>query len=203
MTFTIKELPQQLQQSMIDKNVWYKSCPVQLEKLKLISVEYFDFSGKVKEGCMVVHTVIAKAVVGIFKELADLKFPIAKMSTIDRYEGDDDRSMKDNNSSCFNYRKIANSSELSMHSYGLAIDINPLQNPYIVIDPINHSISVHPKQGVSFLNRHNQRPGMVEPIVHIFKKYGFDVWGGEWNTPIDYHHFQTNRDLAKRLHLFH
>ena len=86
-----------------------------------------------------------------------------------------------------------------MHSYGLAIDINPVQNPFIMIDKTSNNIKVLPGQSVDFLNRHNKQEGMVEPIVEIFRKYGFSEWGGNWNTPIDYHHFQVPRKAVAEL----
>ena len=101
--------------------------------------------------------------------------------------------MAANNSSCFNFRKIDGSELLSMHSYGLAIDINPVQNPFIQKDKIS------PLDGKSFLNRRDEVAGLVEPIIDIFYKYGFTVWGGRWTTPIDYHHFQVPRDQVYDL----
>jgi hypothetical protein len=85
-----------------------------------------------------------------------------------------------------------------MHSYGLAIDINPVQNPYLSIGE-NGIVKVHPSAGVEFLNRSNIRPGMLEPVIHIFEKYGFTVWGGKWNNPIDYHHFEVPRSQVVNL----
>jgi hypothetical protein len=142
---------------------------------------------------------MAKNYIDIFKELFAVQFPIDKIKTIEQYHGDDIASMEDNNSSSFNYRKIAGTDKLSIHSYGLAIDINPVQNPMISINNQTHSIEVYPKQGVNFLNRNNVRPGMLEPIVDIFKKHGLDVWGGSWNNPIDYHHFQVEKELAEKM----
>ncbi|MDC0865215.1 M15 family metallopeptidase, partial [Rickettsiaceae bacterium] len=78
-------------------------------------------------------------------------------------------------------------------------DINPIQNPYIIIDDNASSCDVFPREAVRFLNRNNQRVGMVEPIVKIFAKYGFSQWGGDWNSLIDYHHFQIPRDKIKEL----
>ena len=115
------------------------------------------------------------------------------------FNGSDELSMAANNSSCFNFRPIAGTKTLSMHSYGLAIDINPVQNPFIVIKDRFQKVIVHPKQATEFLNRHNQRSGMVEPIVGILKKYGFSQWGGVWNNPIDYHHFQVSREEVAAL----
>ena len=101
--------------------------------------------------------------------------------------------MQANNSSCFNFRKIDGSDLLSMHSYGLAIDINPVQNPFI------QNGTILPLAGKEYLERELIRKGMVEPIINIFNKYGFTVWGGDWTTPRDYHHFQYPRDQIELL----
>jgi hypothetical protein len=192
MHFNIKEIPNIIAEQMKAKGVWKTDCPVNLERLKLLEISHVDFEGNIRSGEIIVLDKLAESVIRIFKELMVIKFPIHSVYLIDKYEGDDDRSMAANNSSSFNFRKIANSTQLSMHAYGLAIDINPVQNPYIVIQDDGH-VEVYPKAGVEFLNRTNLRPGMVEPIVPIFKKYGFSEWGGNWNKPIDYHHFQLSR----------
>jgi hypothetical protein len=198
MSFFINEIPENLKQSMIHKRIWQETCPVGLNQLRLLQVDHYNFTGDVLNGEIVTHFRIAENVIKIFQELYRLKFPINKVRLIDDYDGNDELSMTDNNSSCFNYRNIPGSDILSIHSYGLAIDINPLQNPFIVINN-NKNITVYPKEGALFLNRYNRRAGMVEPIVELFKNHGFDDWGGMWNDPIDYHHFQVNRIDAKNF----
>lgn len=180
-------LPENIIQSMIDIKVWMPECPVELGALKLLELRHYDFNGAIQTGEMIVHNKIADRVLSIFQELLDRKFPIEKIKPIDHYGGNDELSMADNNSSCFNFRKIAGTDRLSNHSYGLAIDINPVQNPYIRIG--QGSVIIEPASGANFLNRHNERPGMLEPVASIFEKYGF-IWGGRWDSPIDYHHFE-------------
>lgn len=108
--------------------------------------------------------------------------------------------MADNNTSCFCHRPIEGSTIPSMHSYGLAIDINPVQNPFITFEPGNeHNPIIEPKEGWQFLNRHNQKPGMVEDVVSLFAEQGFVRWGGTWTTPIDFHHFEIPLNQAQRL----
>lgn len=181
------DLPDDLITAMIQTKVWSPECPIPLESLKLLELKHYDFNGEMKNGQMVVNAKIADIVLEIFQELLNLKFPIEKIKTIDHYQGKDELSMEDNNSSCFNFRKIAGSDRLSNHSYGLAIDINPVQNPYIRLN--EESAIIEPIGGLGFLNRHNLRPGMLEPVVPVFTKYGF-IWGGKWDNPIDYHHFE-------------
>ena len=198
MHFNIKEIPNIIAKQMKAKGVWKTDCPVNLKHLKLLEISHIDFEGNIRSGEIIVLDKLAESVIRIFKELMVIKFPIHSVYLIDKYEGDDDRSMAANNSSSFNFRKIANSTQLSMDAYGLAIDINPVQNPYIIIHDDGH-VEVHPKAGVEFLNRTNLRPGMVEPIVPIFKTHGFSEWGGNWNKPIDYHHFQLSRSQVSDL----
>lgn len=194
MIFKILEIPNVIESSMKSNNVWDEECPISIDKLRLLEITHIDFNGKLRSGQIIVHNKIANNVITIFKELLALKFPLHKVCLMDQYEGDDELSMKDNNSSAFVFRNIPGSDTISMHSYGLAVDINPLQNPYISISVKNNKFTVHPQEGGMFLNRRNMRPGMVEPIVQIFKANGLSVWGGEWNRPIDYHHFQVPSD---------
>ena len=194
---TVESLPESVRQSMVSKKIWSRECPVTLDNLRLVKVQHYDFFENVKEGVLVIHESKALAALAIFEKLFEMKFPIQHMQLIDEYDGDDEASMADNNSNCFNFRKIAGSSKVSMHGYGLAIDINPLQNPAIIIDEDNYSVSIHPKEGINYLNRTNDRPGMAEPVVEIFKAHGFNVWGGNWNTPIDYQHFQALKPDAE------
>ncbi len=176
----------------------HPECPLASDRLRLLDVEHFNFNGDLLDGKLVVLDRVAVKVISIFKELKTVRFPIHQVKLIDHYHYNDDESMAANNSSAFNFRNIANSDRLSMHSYGLAIDINPVQNPYLTIEE-NGIVKVHPSAGVDFLNRSNIRPGMLETVVHIFEKYGFTVWGGKWNNPIDYHHFEVPRSQVVNL----
>ena len=193
MKFEINELPAEVQLSMKNSRVWSEECPVPMSKLRLLELSHYNFANQVVVGKMVVLDSVAEFVVSIFKELFALKFPIHNIGLVDEYNGDDELSMAANNSSCFNFRKIDGSELLSMHSYGLAIDINPVQNPFIQDNKIS------PLAGKVFVNRESEVVGMVEPIIDIFYKYGFTVWGGSWTTPIDYHHFQVPRDQVDDL----
>lgn len=199
MKFNINEIPDPIAKNMVSTSVWKKECPVGIERLKLLEVSHYNFVHTISTGQLIVLDKISQAVLNIFEELLVLKFPINSIKTMDEFRGNDELSMATNNSSCFNFRPINGTDKLSMHSYGLAIDINPVQNPFIMIDKTSNNIKVLPEQSVDFLNRHNKREGMVEPIVEIFRKYGFSEWGGNWNTPIDYHHFQVPRKAVAEL----
>lgn len=193
MIFSIEEVPGHILSSMKSKNIWISECPVPITKLRFLNVLHYDFDNKLLPGQIIVHEKLSTNVISIFEELLKIKFPIKKFSLIDNYDGNDELSMSDNNTSCFNYRSIANSEIISMHSYGLAIDINPVQNPYIIDPNLENELKIWPDKGKLYLNRTNQRDGMVEPLVSLFAKYGLTVWGGSWNAPLDYHHFQIDR----------
>lgn len=203
--FSKSSISQELAQDMIKQNIWSDNCPVPLDRLSLLNLSYVDFDGvEHQDGQLIVHDVVADHVIEIFKKLYENKFPIASIKLISDYNGDDEKSMAANNTAAFNCRNIANSKNISIHSYGLAIDVNPIQNPFVEIDSAD--VSVHPEAGVDYLNRKNIRTGMVETsltsgktVIDIFNQHGFTIWGGNWNTPIDWHHFQVTRQQAEKI----
>ncbi len=199
---TISQLPDDLAHAMQSCGAWTPDCPVPLARLSLISsIPYVDFDDKEhSDGELVVLDAVATQVASFFHQLHQRRFPIAKIRSIHHYQGSDELSMADNNTSCFCHRPIEGSSLASMHSYGLAIDINPVQNPFITFEPGNeHQPTIQPKEGWQYLNRHNQKPGMVEDIVPLMAEHGFFRWGGTWTTPIDFHHFEVTRTIAESL----
>ena len=128
---------------------------------------------------------LAEEVVTIFSKLWDVRFPIHSIRPMTEFAGDDGLSMAANNSSCFNARRIVGTERLSLHSYGAAIDINPVQNPVI------RDGEVRPAAGAAYQDRSNARPGMIlegGPALDIFLDAGW-LWGGHWENPLDYHHF--------------
>ena len=199
--FEVCSLTEDHMARMRKMNIWNRACPVPIERLKCVKFAHYDFSGSLQSnGAVVVMDVLAPHLLNIFKSLYDLKFPIAKARPIDDYDGDDRRSMEDNNTSAFNQREIdGQSGVVSMHSYGLAVDINPIQNPFVVVDEDSATATIYPTAGKSYLNRTHARVGMVEPIVDLCAKHGLKEWGGHWDSPLDWHHFQTSRDVARRL----
>ena len=180
--------------------VWKQGCPVALERLSVLKTRFVDFDGvEHEDGEIVVLDACTGAVAEIFERLYEMRFPINSMLGLHHFDGDDDRAMEANNTSCFNYRSIDGSATISMHSYALAIDLNPLQNPYLIFDEEAGTAKIHPKAGWEYLNRYNRKPGMVEDLRPLFAEAGFSVWGGSWTTPLDYHHFQTPRAVAALL----
>lgn len=185
-----------LSQEIIDKITgvsWIPNEDIQLEDLRHVIVTHWGFDDKPHIGELIVHEKVADDVLDIFKELYNVKFPIEKIRLIDEYNADDNLSMQDNNTSAFCYRAVTGGSSLSKHSYGLAIDINPVQNPYIK-DNI-----VLPKNGEEFINRDDIRKGMIvkkDACYTAFKKKGWD-WGGDWHSLKDYQHFQKKIKIDK------
>lgn len=156
------------------------------EALRLVTVTHWDFAHQVRQGELVVAEAVAEFVLRTFEAIFVAEFPIAQIRLIDDYAGDDERSMADNNSSAFNCRLIAGTTRPSRHALGLAIDINPVQNPYVVKGV------VYPEAAQSYVDRSQVRPGMLfegDTVVSAFTRAGW-VWGGAWHEPKDYHHFE-------------
>lgn len=196
--FSIEDLSEDVKTEMRTKKTWKEECPVGLDRLKLIKFSHYDFEGQEHEGGeIVILDAVSEHAMAIFKELHELRFPFAKAIPMEHYNGSDEDSMKDNNTSCFNYRESTEGSGLpSLHAYGLAIDINPIHNPYK-----KQGENVLPPEGFGYLDRGDIRPGMAEDkgAVDIFKKHGFTIWGGDWNDPKDWQHFQPSRATAQLL----
>jgi hypothetical protein len=175
--------------------------PVGCDRLTSVKFSYFGFDGRLHEdGDMIVLDAVAGRVARIFDKLLDLHFPLNKAQPINRYEGDDDASMADNNTSSFNDRPVAGGTSLSMHAYGLAIDLNPVQNPFLEGATARRRVS--PGGGQMYLVRGDIRPGMAETVIDVFADNGFLIWGGDWHDPVDYQHFQLPRDMAEQLARF-
>ena len=183
---SIQTIPQDIQDKM-NGATWHEGCPVTLDQLAYLNVSYFGFDQQTHTGELVVHQDVAREVIDIFKALYEQQFPISQMKLMHHYEGNDEASMEDNNTSAFNCR--ANTSrpdQFSKHSYGLAIDLNPRLNPYINGDKIQ------PKNAHEFIKRDQLVPGMIhrnDAVYSAFIKQGWK-WGGDFTTVVDYQHFE-------------
>ena len=181
-----------------EKGIWVDACPVPLENMVIVKVKYLGFDSVEHEGEIMVFSALADSVKRIFAELLKIKFPVNQIKLINEFDGDDDRSMEANNSSGFNCRYIEGTTIYSMHSYGMAIDINPVQNPFILYQEGNERVL--PESGRNYLDRNKLVKGMITPdVVNIFKKNDFSVWGGEWESMKDWHHFQVSAELLEKL----
>lgn len=157
--------------------------PVEIiNQLTLIDVEYYSFDEKLHKGQLVINKKVEKDIVEIFKLIKDLKFPVGKVIPVVKYKWDDEASMNDNNTVAFNYRKVKGSKILSLHSYGLAIDINPLQNPHIKGKTIQPSSGKYDTKSKGTILRDSK-------LVNEFVKRGWQ-WGGRWRSSKDYQHFE-------------
>jgi len=167
---------------------WRRGCPVPLADLWLVEVDHWGFDGAVHRGRLVVHRAHARALVGVFGELFATRFAIERMEPVDRYGADDHRSMAANNTSAFNCREVSGRPGVwSQHAYGLALDLNPVQNPYV------SGTWVSPPAGAPFASR-RPAPGLVVargPVVRAFARAGWS-WGGLWRGAQDYQHFSAN-----------
>lgn len=169
---------------------WRAGCPVPLKDLRLLRLTHWGFDGRVHAGELVVNEDHARAVLGVFRELFESGFPIERMELVDVYGGEDDRSMAANNTSAFNCRPSTGApGEWSQHSYGMAIDINPVQNPYVT-----KSGNVDPPKGAAYADRSTKAQGVIhhnDAVVEAFTRIGWK-WGGEWSSAKDYQHFSAN-----------
>lgn len=185
-------------------NVIKAGAPVGCKRLRLVKFSYLGFDGGIHtDGEIMVMDAAAENVLRIFTRLRDMHYPIAKAKLINHYDGSDDASIADNNTSAFNFRNVAGTNSLSLHAYGLAIDINPLQNPYVERSAGNLKFS--PPAGADYADRLSGQPekqlrlGLAESVIGVFADEGFVIWGGHWKNAIDYQHFQVSRGLAQQL----
>ena len=168
---------------------WHAGCPVGLGELRLITLTYRGFDGRDHTGRLIANRTAAVQLVAVFRRLYAARFPIRRMQPVDRYGGDDYRSIEADNTSAFNCRAATGSSRWSNHAYGLAIDVNPIENPYISSGHTSHRASV------PYLDRSRHRPGMAytgSVLVEAFRGIGWG-WGGSWSGSVqDTQHFSWN-----------
>lgn len=166
-------------------------CTVPLSDLRYVRLLHYNKNGEIMTGELVCNRRIASDVLKIFRRLFDIRYPIERMELIDNYGADDERSMAANNSSCFNYRPMTGGRSLSLHSRGLAIDINTLYNPYVKTARNGRTV-VKPAAGRPYADRSRRFAYKIDhndPAYKIFRQYGFR-WGGDWHSLKDYQHFE-------------
>lgn len=159
--------------------------------LRHIRALHWDYDQKIHIGEMICNAKIADLVVSILHQLFEARYPIQRMVLPDVYNGDDEAQMRDNNSSSFCYRSIASSSKLSKHARGLAVDINPLYNPYYK-DRINGTRYVQPATAVAYCDRTKDFRYKIDRhdlCFKLFTQAGFK-WGGDWTSCKDFQHFE-------------
>ena len=166
---------------------WRPGCPVGPARLRLLRLSYWGFDGKQRIGSLVVRDRVAADVVRVFRRLHAARFPIRRLRKVDAYRGSDDASMAADNTSAFNCRFVSGTRRWSQHAYGEAIDVNPVENPYV------QGSRVSPPAGRHYVDRSRVRPGMALSagvLVRAFAAAGWQ-WGGRWGGTPDYQHFST------------
>jgi hypothetical protein len=168
---------------------WHSGCPVAPSGLRRVRLSYWGFDGQAHTGALILNESAVRDVVVVFRRLYGARFPIGRMRPIDAYGGNDERSLAADNTSAFNCRYVVGPGprRWSQHAYGLAVDVNPVENPYL------EGGRVHPRAGRAYLNRSKVRPGMAVRgglLVRAFAAVGWQ-WGGRWRGTPDYQHFSS------------
>lgn len=182
----VSPIPEAVRAEMIGVS-WREGCPVPLHELALVRASHWDLTGAVQEGEIVVAQAHGEPILGVLRSLFEAGFPIARLERVDAFGGSDDASMDANNTSGFNCRPVTGGAGWSRHSYGDAIDLNPVQNPYV------RGGRVLPPAGQAFLTRTPGVPGLVvegDAAVRAFEAIGWR-WGGRWTDYKDYQHFSA------------
>lgn len=164
---------------------------ITMDELRYVHILHYDFDGNTSEGELICNEAIAQDLVEIFYELYRNEYQLERVLLIDEYNGDDTASMEDNNTSCFNYRVVEGTNNLSKHALGLAIDVNPFYNPYITYNG-DGSEHVSPEASGAYADRSASFPYKIDEndlCYKLFIQHGF-TWGGNWNSSKDYQHFQ-------------
>ncbi len=187
--FYIEPIPDDIFEKMQGKS-YKENCTVPREELRYLHILHVGFDNNTHEGELIVNKRIAEDVLDIFKELYKAGYQIEKVRLIDEYNAQDELSMRDNNSSAFNFRYISYSTTLSKHAIGLAVDINTLYNPYI--KQVDGRLNIEPANAVNYVDRNRAFPHKIDHddlCYKLFTRYGFE-WGGDWEDSKDYQHFE-------------
>ena len=184
--FTAEAVPPEVEARMRGKS-YPEGATISLSELRYLRLSYVDFDGEPQTGEMVCNAAIAQDLVEIFRALYEAQYPICSILLVDEFGGSDDESMKADNTSCFNFRTVPGSKSLSRHAFGMAVDVNPLENPYI-----NRSGVVMPAEGEPYVDRSRDFPHKItrdDLCCRLFLEHGF-TWGGDWSDRKDYQHFE-------------
>lgn len=189
--FCCTEIPDSIFRLMQGRS-YAKGCTVPRSSLRYLRIRHFDAEGREHEGELVCHRDIAADLVSIFRALHAARYPIERVRLIDHYGADDNRSMKANNTSAFNFRYVAGTKRLSNHSYGRAIDINPFYNPFVKANG-----TVEPAQAARYADRKKAFKYKIsrnDLCYRLFRQHGF-TWGGDWRYSKDYQHFEKKKGV--------
>ena len=188
--FAAEPIPDGVWQRMQGKS--YRANPyIRRRDLRHIRALHWDYDEKIHVGEMVCNKLIADRLVRILRQLFDAHYPIQRMLLPDVYDADDERQMRDNNSSCFCYRVISGSKKLSKHARGLAVDINTLYNPYYKVRA-DGTRYIQPATAAAYCDRTGDFPYKIDRsdlCFRLFTEAGFS-WGGDWKSSKDFQHFE-------------
>ena len=187
----ISKITPEVKKRMLKGKSWRKGCPVPLKDLRYLLIKYKNFNYQDSIGELIVHKSVSKEVVSIFEELYSIGYPIKKMKLVSEYKANDWQSIEADNTSAFNCRSATGSKKWSKHSYGKAIDINPIENPYIARSGrISHKESLQYRKRVHKKDTYADKAILLknDKATKIFKKHGWK-WGGDWSGVKDYQHF--------------
>jgi len=195
--FTAQPIPDSIWH-FIQGRSYQPNSHIQRADLRYLKVLHCDYEGRTHQGELVCNKLIATKLLTIFRALYEARYPIERITLPDNYDADDERQMRANNTSCFNYRIVSGSKNLSKHAYGLAIDINPLYNPYIRYSKKDGHRIVEPSTGLPYVDRKKNFRYKIttdDLCYKLFIKHGF-TWGGAWRSVKDYQHFEYRQSLS-------
>src|SRR3954451_2044476 len=184
--FTARRLPQRVRRRITGVS-WHRGCPVGRGRLRYLRIAYHGFDGRVRRGELIANASAVRPLRRAFASLFRSRFPIRRMRLVDRYGGSDYRSIEADNTSAFNCRPVTGGSRWSEHAYGRAVDVNPIENPYV-----SNGRTAH-RRSRRYLDRSHHRRGMAfrgGALVRAFRRVGWG-WGGSWSNPTDYQHFSA------------
>jgi len=173
---------------VIARSTWRTGCPVGVDDLAWIRLTFRGFDDQRHTGELLANASVADDLVSVFRRLYAARFPIEEMTISTRADQDAPPTGDGNATEVFNCRPTTGGTSYSQHAYGLAIDVDSFQNPYVKGD------LVLPELASSYLDRDDVRPGMIEPgdeVVRAFAAIGWE-WGGDWQSLKDYQHFSQN-----------
>ena len=185
-TFVARRLPRRIRRRITGVS-WHRGCPVGRGRLRYLRIAYHGFDGRVHRGEMIANAAAVRPLRRAFASLYRSDFPVRRMRLVDRYGGSDYRSIEADNTSAFNCRPVTGGSRWSEHAYGRAVDVNPIENPYV-----SNGRTAH-RRSRRYLDRSHRRRGMAFPggaLVRAFRRVGWG-WGGRWSNPTDYQHFSA------------
>lgn len=166
-----------------------ETATISYDELRYLTVFHYDYEGNIRKGELVCNKAIARDLLLIFRALFSRAYPINSIRLVDDFDASDEVSMQANNTSCFNYRTVAGSKTLSKHAKGMAIDINPLENPYV------KGSFIQPSTATDYVDRNKDFPHKIDEndfCKEVFESFGFQ-WGGNWLTVKDYQHFEKRK----------